>query len=711
MVGKRLAPRLRATAALILTAAIVAGVLVSTWTVKATTAPQASPAAFGQQLFLLSPAADQLGALAGLPATVHAVIYGEAADRYVASGDETTVARAAELGLPVEVLDAHTAGKAYYFVDSQAENARTLAEKFGVILYADATQYLLALPIANEAPLLDALPNQGVSVALLPPYAISVTAAPLTAAAAAAAPQAADATVADLLNQVRSADISRYIADLSGEQAVDIGGATATLLTRYTFSTAITNSERYLYQRYAQLGIPVSYAAWTYGSYSGRNVIAELRGSLHPERIWLVGGHFDDTSESPYSRAPGADDNGSGSAATLVLAAILKDQRFSDTIRFVHFSGEEQGHWGSIIYARSLAAAGAQVMGYIDLDMIGYDGDGDRTVEIHSGTRANSVSFGNQFSSANLRYAQGLRVEVKQGSASRFSDHSSFWDQGYASFLTIENFFDDAIARDRNPWYHNTGDLSSRVNLDYVVRTARVSLAMLAEDAGLIDPNVTVTPSVTPTSTATPGPVTCTELAANGGFEGRTAWIFASTANKAAYSTAQAHSGTRSVRLGVAPAGASGEADRTQVDPAAAGGSNLLGEMAVDGASYSTAYQTITIPASANRITLTFWRRSGTNATGGDFQRMMLLRPGTYAVIATVFKSLTNAVDWQPVSYDLTPYRGQSIVIYFEVYNDDILSAPQTWMYVDDVSPRRRAAEPRPPRPPHRPPRRPCPSC
>ena len=47
--------------------------------------------------------------------------------------------------------------------------------------------------------------------------------------------------------------------------------------------------------------------------------------------------------------------------------------------------------------------------------------------------------------------ALGLNFESKSTTASRFSDHSSFWDKDYASFLIIENFFDDTIVRDRNP--------------------------------------------------------------------------------------------------------------------------------------------------------------------------------------------------------------------------------------------------------------------
>ncbi|MEZ4728360.1 MAG: M28 family peptidase [Caldilineaceae bacterium] len=118
-----------------------------------------------------------------------------------------------------------------------------------------------------------------------------------------------------------------------------------------------------------------------------------MPGAEHPERIWLIGGHFDSISDNPMSLAPGADDNGGGTAATMLIAKIFRDYEFADTVRFVHFSGEEQGHWGSIVYAREQKLKGAQIMGYIDLDMIGWDGDGDRVVELHTGTGPRAIPW------------------------------------------------------------------------------------------------------------------------------------------------------------------------------------------------------------------------------------------------------------------------------------------------------------------------------
>ena len=685
-------------------------------------AESAERVAFGPQLYLIGPCPLLSEIPPSMPATIHAALYDEEPNRYIASADPDLPDWAAERNIPAVLVDADTAGKVYYFADALADGAREAVSRFGTIIYGDEQQLLVAVPGENEPELLDALPGQGIGLSLLSPNAIvaitksgSTTFLPLitsqmTASQIAGSPiakplpqiptqatanQIADSSIATLLPLVTTEAITDRIAELSGERGADTGGGMVTLATRYTFAAGVRDAERHLYQYYVDLKVPVAFTNWSYGGYSGHSVVAEIRGSVHPERIWLVGGHFDNTSEIPYTRAPGADDNASGIAATLVIADILRSHRFSDTIRFVHFSAEEQGHWGSQAYARSLYTAGAQVMGFIDLDMIGWDGDGDRTVEIHSGTRANSVSLASRFTAANQRYGQGLRVEVKSTSASRFSDHSSFWDYSYPAFMVIENFFDDSIVRDRNPWYHKTGDLLSRVNLDYVVRTTRTALAMLAE-AAVIDPAPlpTVTPSPSPTPTradATPSPTptsaACSESVANGGFEANAAWTFAATANPAGYITAQAHTGARSARLGVVPAGYSTAAlAASNLVPLSVRERNLLGELAPLGASYSTAYQTITVPAGARTATLSFWHRPGSQASAGDFQRVMLLKPVTYSVIATVWKTLANSTAWQHTTFDLSPYRGQSIVLYFEVYNDDISAGARTWMYVDDVS-------------------------
>jgi carboxypeptidase Q len=79
-----------------------------------------------------------------------------------------------------------------------------------------------------------------------------------------------------------------------------------------------------------------------------QNTVAELRGSTKPDEIVLVGAHLDS-----WDLATGTTDNGAGAMAVLEAARILKASGVhpSRTIRFVLFTGEEQGLFGSQAYA------------------------------------------------------------------------------------------------------------------------------------------------------------------------------------------------------------------------------------------------------------------------------------------------------------------------------------------------------------------------
>ena len=81
------------------------------------------------------------------------------------------------------------------------------------------------------------------------------------------------------------------------------------------------------------------------------NVVGTIEGLCYPGRQFLLTGHYDDESEDPYNWAPGADDNASGVGGLLAAASILKEYQLTHTVKFVAFSGEEQGLLGSAAYA------------------------------------------------------------------------------------------------------------------------------------------------------------------------------------------------------------------------------------------------------------------------------------------------------------------------------------------------------------------------
>jgi carboxypeptidase Q len=107
-------------------------------------------------------------------------------------------------------------------------------------------------------------------------------------------------------------------------------------------------------ERYLDRGIPVRLHInvqnrLTDGPVQSANVIGEIRGSEHPEQIVVVGGHLDS-----WDLASGATDNGCGTATTLGAAeAIMKSgAKPLRTLRFILFTGEEQGLLGSIAYVQ-----------------------------------------------------------------------------------------------------------------------------------------------------------------------------------------------------------------------------------------------------------------------------------------------------------------------------------------------------------------------
>src|SRR5205823_6873781 len=97
-------------------------------------------------------------------------------------------------------------------------------------------------------------------------------------------------------------------------------------------------------------------------------------GTDLPGEVLIVGGHFDAVPD-----APGADDDGSGTAAVLELARVLKGHPVRRTVRLIFFNLEEVGLKGSAEYLRSARPAfdsgKEKLIGMLSLEMLGYFSD------------------------------------------------------------------------------------------------------------------------------------------------------------------------------------------------------------------------------------------------------------------------------------------------------------------------------------------------
>jgi Zn-dependent M28 family amino/carboxypeptidase len=259
--------------------------------------------------------------------------------------------------------------------------------------------------------------------------------------------------------------------------------------TRYASTTQCEAAGEFIYNTFSSLGLDdVRFQSFVFsGGYESRNVIAEKTGETYPDDVLIICGHYDSISPvaTRQTLAPGADDNASGASAVIEAARILAGFPLDFTVRFIAFSAEEWGLWGSRDYAARARAAGESIIGVINLDMIAYADAMPEDLEVIVDSRSGWMA--ERFGTAAALYAD-LTTRTTVDPSFVYSDHSPFWDQGYRALLAIE---DNPL---QNPYYHRTTDTIDTLDFDFFVAAARASLALLAELAQPVREGYPATP-------------------------------------------------------------------------------------------------------------------------------------------------------------------------------------------------------------------------
>jgi peptidase M28-like protein len=242
------------------------------------------------------------------------------------------------------------------------------------------------------------------------------------------------------------------------------------------------------------------------------NVYAVLRGTdpKQAERIVLVTGHYDSRNSDNANAtdpAPGANDDGSGTAVSLECARVLSKMKFPATIIFLTVAGEEQGLNGSKHFAEMAKQQGWKLEAVLNNDIVG----GDRSPRQDAGfVRVFSEGVPAAATEAEIRRIRALGGESDSSSRElaryiaevgrtypssvkpllvfrldrflRGGDHYSFNQQGFAGVRFTE-FREDYNHQHQNVRTENGieyGDLPKFVNFDYVTEVARLNAATLA---------------------------------------------------------------------------------------------------------------------------------------------------------------------------------------------------------------------------------------
>lgn len=295
-------------------------------------------------------------------------------------------------------------------------------------------------------------------------------------------------TIQELIDEVDVTRLSQILNEFTGEVSTVVDGNTVMITNRQQANNDLAGD--YLVEQFEQLdNLTITDQSF---NMNGRNIIATQVGKTNPDDIYIVCAHYDTVAD--YC----ADDNATGTAAVLEVARILSTQCLDNTIVYALWDEEEIGLRGSSFYAGEAAANGDNILGVLNMDMMGYDSDapgtaGDNEFDIDVRNFANSVAMMNDIITVLNSYTFDLSViTVDPGTFS--SDHSSFWVNGYSAVLLGESW----ETNDQTPFYHSSGDRANTIDLPYFHELTKLVTAYMATSGSLvnIDNNVTQTASM-----------------------------------------------------------------------------------------------------------------------------------------------------------------------------------------------------------------------
>lgn len=252
-------------------------------------------------------------------------------------------------------------------------------------------------------------------------------------------------------------NVMQNVKDLSGVNRISVNGQDS-IISERGGDAGRKLAQSYLVQYYQRLGLVTRTVCYTAGFYKGCNVEATKLGS-DVSRFVYVTSHLDSV------RNAGADDNGSGTATVMETARVLANLNTKTSVRFVSFDQEELGLVGSEHYAKQIASTRAQIVGVVNMDMIGYNSKNDGAIHVMDCDRPDSKSLSQVALAVNTSLGLGLR---RIAACTDRSDHASFWDQNIPAIVISENFF----GGDSNRCYHQQCDKINMLNEPYFEKTA-----------------------------------------------------------------------------------------------------------------------------------------------------------------------------------------------------------------------------------------------
>ncbi|KJA29635.1 hypothetical protein HYPSUDRAFT_152557 [Hypholoma sublateritium FD-334 SS-4] len=280
-----------------------------------------------------------------------------------------------------------------------------------------------------------------------------------------------DPVVASLVGNISVSQIQKDIRFLTGEDE------SSGIISRHSFSSGALTAANWLKEQVEGTGATCRLSPFITGF--APNVICRYESIKETTGTVLISGHYDSRGSFGSTRAPGGDDDGSGTVGVLSIARTIgrKGIKFHSNVEIAFFAGEEQGLLGSRAYARELRAADANLTLMIQADMTAYRAPGE-PLQLGLPDRIGTPEASQLVANISAIYSPELHVGITPACC---SDHQSFHEQGFAATQVFERA--GPIA---DPMYHNSGDLSDREGYDFdqLFAIAKVQFASVLHTAG-----------------------------------------------------------------------------------------------------------------------------------------------------------------------------------------------------------------------------------
>ncbi|MFL6709513.1 MAG: M20/M25/M40 family metallo-hydrolase [Massilia sp.] len=249
---------------------------------------------------------------------------------------------------------------------------------------------------------------------------------------------------------------------------------------RATGTAGNRKAAAFIAQRFSDLGLlpfGAGYAQpFKIGAIDAVNYVGFIKGAATPERFLVVSAHYDHLGIKNGKLYPGADDNASGVAAMLAVAAYFKAHPPAHTVVFAAFDGEEIGLRGAHAFVSALPFKKSQLALEINFDMVSHN---DRNEIYAAGTRYTRALIP-VVTAAAARHTVNVKLGHDEGEGEEnwtdASDHGPFHEAGVPFlYFGVED----------HPDYHKPGDTFEHINQPFFTEVAKllVDVAATADKA------------------------------------------------------------------------------------------------------------------------------------------------------------------------------------------------------------------------------------